>query len=743
MSALLARLFAFALVLTLAPLGVAQASGADPKDLVAARLVPEVTTLAPGQPFWVALALRMKPGWHVYWKNPGDSGLPVQLDWRLAADFAVGEPQWPAPSLFVDGPVASYGYAEEALLLVEVTPPAGLSVGDEVPLDLRASWLVCEEECLPGEARLEAALAVGERPLLDEGARALFARARAALPQAAPFAASLSHRPAGAEPALLLEVQGPGLDAGAVRRAHFFPDEGKAVDHAAAQLLSRIGVGLTLALLPSPLAPALPRRLSGVLTIEREVAGGTVRQAYPLRAALPEDAALGRSLPPPPIPPEAAATAQTGTVQAGAVQAGAAIPAQDEAPLGLLEVLLFALLGGLILNLMPCVFPVLSLKVLGIVEQAGEDAGRIRLHGFSYTGGVLLSFAALAGALILLRAGGAEIGWGFQLQSPWFVALLAYVMLAMALSLSGLFELGHSVMGLGSGLAAKKGLSGSFFTGVLATVVATPCTAPFMGAAVGFALSQPWIIALGVFLALGFGLALPFLVLSFAPALMRRLPRPGPWMVTLKEGLAFPLYGTVAWLVWVLEQQAGPLGLGAALAGLVLVAFAAWAYGRSRPSEGAPRLAGTLATLAGAAGALALLPSLVDLGPAAVARAEPGSPVAAAGGFAPYSQERLEGLLGEGKPVFINLTAAWCVTCLVNEKNALSTDGVKRALTERGITYLKGDWTHEDPEITRLLERFGRSGVPLYLYYAKGQREPVILPQILTEDIVLEYLGAG
>ncbi|MBK3422656.1 protein-disulfide reductase DsbD family protein, partial [Methylobacterium ajmalii] len=405
---------------------------------------------------------------------------------------------------------------------------------------------------------------------------------------------------------------------------------------------------------------------------------------------------------------------------------------------GLWQAALLAFLGGLLLNLMPCVFPVLSIKVLSLVRHSGESPGRVRLHGLAYAAGVLATFLGLSSVLIALRAGGAQIGWGFQLQSPLVVAGLAYGLLAMGLSLSGVWHLGGRAAALGDGLTRRAGLEGSFFTGVLATVVATPCTAPFMGAAVGYGLTQGAGVALAVFAALGLGLALPFALLAAWPALLRRLPRPGAWMETLKGLLAFPLYLTVAWLVWVLSQQVGPTGLMAGLTGLVLVGFGAWAIERGREAgdvgrrgaQVAARVAAILALL-GLAGLMAVL-DRDRAGPVAMASAD---------GVEPFSQARLDGLLAAHRPVFVNMTAAWCITCQVNDRATLRADAVQAAFKARDVAQLKGDWTNQNPEITRVLEANGRSGVPLYLLY-DGRGGVAVLPQILTESIVRDALAA-
>jgi thiol:disulfide interchange protein DsbD len=403
----------------------------------------------------------------------------------------------------------------------------------------------------------------------------------------------------------------------------------------------------------------------------------------------------------------------------------------DGASASLLYQLVLALIGGLILNLMPCVLPILSLKLLSFA--AVPDTAKRHHHGLAYALGVLLSFAALGGVLIALRAGGAAIGWGFQLQSPLVVGLLAYLMLAMGLSLSGVAEFGAGVAGVGGGLAGREGLFGAFSTGVLATVVATPCTAPFMGAALGLALVAPAPFALAIFVALGAGLAAPLLAASFIPGVARLLPRPGGWMATLKQVLAFPLYGTVAWLVWVLIQEVGPEGSLMALFGLVLVGFAVWVYGRTR-FVGAPmRRAGSVLAAAGLAAAVVM---------AAMLSPATGRPPLASDGLAyqPFTPARLAALNQEHKPVFVNLTAAWCLTCIVNERATLDRDAVRDAFAAHHVVALKGDWTRQDPEIAQFLENFGRSGVPLYLLY-DGNGTATVLPQILTEAEIIDAVG--
>ena len=422
----------------------------------------------------------------------------------------------------------------------------------------------------------------------------------------------------------------------------------------------------------------------------------------------------------------------------------AASSQQNQAGGGLLLYVAFAFLGGLILNLMPCVFPVLSMKALSFAKNSGATAHKQRMDGLAYTAGVLVAFMALATVLIVLRAGGERIGWAFQFQQPWFLALIVYVFFMLALSLSGVFEIGTSLMGMGGNLAQKEGYKGSFFTGVLATTVATPCTAPFMGPALGFALTQPWALAMVVFVALGLGMAAPILLLSYVPVLTRFLPKPGQWMETFKQFMAFPLYASALFFLWVLGNQVGIMGMTLVLGACVVLAFAAWLY-QKRFTMGPLALSLNYATAAVAIGfALYLMqtPFLqTQAREASVAEYdEDGNLVVGVDNFEPFSAARLAELRAAGKPVFINMTADWCITCLANEQTSLSGDSVKKALVDNDITYLKGDWTNEDPEITEVLERFNRPSVPLYLLYPR-EGEPTILPQILTQSTLVDAFG--
>ncbi|WP_187193656.1 MULTISPECIES: protein-disulfide reductase DsbD domain-containing protein [unclassified Methylobacterium] len=702
------RRLAFLVLALTASLSAASAQGfRTPPDLVRSSLVAEPIAVAGAQPFTLAVRMQVKPGWHVYWRNPGDSGLPPEVTWTLPAGFNAGAIRWPAPERIAIATLMNYGYEGEVTLLVPVTPPPSLDPADPVRIQAKLTYLVCETECVPGSADLALTLPVGE-PRPDAGQAAMFERARTALPAPALWPLQLSSQ----GDTLQLDFAAAGLKPESIKAASFFPYSETAIDNAAVQVMRVDASGLHLTLARSTPTDPAPAALPGVLTVEETTGAETHRLAF----------AYGDE-PVAPVPvaaPEASAAAQP------------VAPAFDALTLATAAGLAF--LGGLILNLMPCVFPVLSIKVLGLVRHAGESAARVRLHGLAYTAGVMASFLGLAGLLLALKGGGAAIGWGFQLQSPAVVAGLAYLLLAMGLSLSGVVHVGGRLTAIGDGLARRSGLSGSFFTGVLATLVATPCTAPFMGSAVGFALTQSAGVALAVFASMGLGLALPFLALTLWPPALRALPRPGAWMETLKQVLAFPVYATVAWLIWVLAQQVGPQGLLVGLIGLVLVGFAAWAWehGRAAASRVGPGVQGVALLTVVAVGALTLTLDRDRAVPVARAAAE---------GVEPFTQARLDALVNARRPVFVNMTAAWCITCAVNETTSLSTKAVRAAMNDRGVTYLKGDWTNQNPEITRLLEAHGRSGVPLYLLYT-GTGEAKVLPQILTEGTVLAALQA-
>jgi thiol:disulfide interchange protein len=663
-------------------------------DHVKARLTSEVTSVGPGQVFWVTLAFDIRDGWHTYWRNPGDSGQATKLAWSLPAGFTAGDIVWTTPHRFELPPLVNYGYAGHAVHLVRIAAPKTLAAGAPIALSAKASWLVCSDVCVPESADLQLSLPVSNAAgPIDPAEASLFAAARGAVASAAP--ATVSARVQDGRLIIALGKEwGPTL--AQIKSLAFFPYDEGGIEYAAPQTLTRTGNGIELAMKLGYQPPAAGSSVRGVLVATEQNGSDTVAVPMEIAAALTATAAA-------------------------------------ESPAGLPALLLFAILGGLILNLMPCVFPVLSIKAIGLAEQAKKHPATVRTKGLVFAAGVIGSMLVLAAVLLMLRAGGEQIGWGFQLQSPLFVTLMVYLLLAVALNLSGVFEIGGGLAGIGDALTQGDGYRASFFTGVLTTLVATPCTAPFMAAAVGAALTQSPAVALCIFAALGVGLALPFVLLSFAPWLRSALPKPGAWMDTLKQVLAFPVYASAAWLLWVLAQQTSS-GLAAALAGAILIALAAWAYQRSKSSSSAGRVA-ALSTAVLAALVAVLLPVHFAGGAAHPAAATAAH---AADEWQPYDAVRLAELTSAGRPVLVNFTASWCLTCLVNERNAFADSAVQRVFHDKGVTLMKGDWTNRDPAITQALAAFGRAGVPLYLVYNSkpGSADPVVLPQLLTASIV-------
>lgn len=654
-------------------------------------LLSERPQATPGQTLWLGLRFELIPHWHVYWRNPGASGAVPVIRWTLPEGWTAGDLHWPVPQRIPVGPLTNYGYEEAVTLLAPVRVPEGPLSAGPLTLTAAAEWLVCRVECIPETGRFTLQLPHPDSSAVaDAETRRLFAAARAQWPEADRVTGR--YRLAGDARTITLEVPGLAVDDRA--EVWFAAYEWGPVDPSGAQSRQTAADGLALRVPAGDLPLAGDAPLDGLVVVETQDGDALTRRGYAVR-----------------LEAQPAATGASET-------------------LGLLAALGFAFLGGLILNAMPCVLPVLGIKVLGFVREAGANHRRRVGHGLSYGAGILLSFLALAAALLLLRAGGASLGWGFQLQSPVLVTLLAYLMLLVGLNLSGVFAVGAGLMGAGQALTAGSGLFNTFATGVLAAVVASPCTAPFMGTALGFAITRPAGEALAVFLALGVGFALPVVLLSLWPAQVRWLPKPGPWMKRFQQALAFPLYATAAWLLWVLSQQTDARAYGAALAGLVVVALAAWLYGQWQPR-------GWRLGLLGAALTVVLLLLLRP-----VAGPDGPAPTRADSERLTWSEARVRELTAAGRPVFVNFTAAWCITCQVNERVALATENTRRLFADRAVAYLVADWTRRDPAITRQLERHGRSGVPLYLWYAPARETPVVLPQLLTEGIVAQALEA-
>ncbi len=665
---------------------------------VEARLVAESASAQPGHPVLVGLKLTMAPQWHTYWKNPGDSGLPTRIAWTLPPGWKAGEIRWPYPKRLPVGPLMNYGYEDDVLLATELTPPAHAPAGTA---DIRAAaqWLVCKEICVPEKGELELALPVADAaPKPDAKWADDFERARNQWPV---DAKGWKFESAIAGNALRVRMTSPP-GAAVPANVAFFPEQAELINPAAPQKVGRAGGALTFEM---PLADPPPkdvREVRGVAVAESGWPGTDGRKALAVDA--PAVAAL---------PAVAATTGGDGAIGGSALAA-----------------LAFAFVGGLILNLMPCVFPVLGIKVMGFVRHAHGHPRAMRLQGAIFSAGVIASFAALAGLMLALRAGGAQLGWGFQLQSPVVVAALACLFFVLALNLAGLFEWGGFAQSMTSNLSARGRYADALLSGVLATVVATPCTAPFMGAAVGFTMTQTAALALAVFVMIGIGMAVPVMTLALFPSLLRRLPKPGRWMETFKQVLAFPLFATTAWLAWVLGAQAGNDAVLALLLGLVLLALGAWLYGRwpHAGSRWEPAVAAGLAAL----GLFVAWPAPSHPGA--------GSKAATQDAWEAWSPEKVSAYLAQGRPVFVDFTAAWCVSCQVNKRVALGNDEVMKAFAGRNVALLEADWTRMDPRITSALATLGRNAVPVYALYTPGDPEPQLLPEVLTPSIVLAHV---
>ncbi|MEN9213805.1 MAG: protein-disulfide reductase DsbD family protein [Gloeomargarita sp. DG_1_5_bins_55] len=682
----LLRLMLLGLLLVWGWLGPVFPVQAAPPPYVQAQLLSEVAAVQPGTPFWVGLQLQMTPGWHVYWQNPGDSGDRVRLDWQLPPGFTAGALQWPYPERLPVGPLMNFGYQNQVLLLTQITPPAHLRAGQTLDLPAKASWLVCKEDCIPEATSLRLSLPVAANAVLNPAVAAAFQQARRQHPQPAPW--PVVYGVDGENLTLSLPI-------GRVQAAVFFPYADGVITYAAPQTLRSTAQTTELTLQRGYQADLTT--VAGVVVLTT----GQGSQAYTVAA-------------------------QPGALPNRAENWG--------------QILGLGFLGGLLLNVMPCVLPILSLKTLQLAEKTRQSARQVRLGGLCYGAGVLVSFLALAGGLLLLRGWGQQLGWGFQLQSPGMVLLLMAVLFLVGLNLSGVFTVGMGWTGAGQQLAARPGYAGEFFTGVLATVAATPCTAPFMATAIGAALTLPTGAALGVFASLGLGFALPYVGLCFVPGWRRWLPRPGAWMHTLPQLLAFPLYGAAAWLLWVLTLQTGTDGLAVGLTGLLLLGLAAWIYGYAQTHSGWRKVS-IFSTLL-IVGFCLTLPARLPDSQGVVAPTPAGMQATPTPVWEPFSPARLAELRRQGRPVFVNFTAAWCVSCQVNERLVLSQAAVQQAFRQRGITLLKADWTRRNPEITQVLQGFGRSGVPLYVLYPGGNQPPVVWPSRLSVAQVTELLSS-
>jgi len=678
-------------------------------------LVPEKTTIAPGEEILIGIAHTIAPHWHVYWLNPGDSGLPVRTKWALPEGFVIEDLKWPIPDKIYEGELANYGYYGQITLLQTLRAPQTLPAG-VVELPVKITVLVCKDICIPESAELTLRLNDSQAPAQDNSALIKAAQAKLPTKISGDFSFSRADTKNEKRFALTLALKNPtvlnNLEAESVE---FYPEEWGVLDYPAKPSV-QIKNG-TLTLTHKTLADrdwADLESVKGVLVYTD--ASGT-KQGYALEAkkiAGPLTTAK-TSLPP------------------DATPAPASMP--EKASTGLFLAIILAVLGGLILNLMPCVFPVLSMKALSLVKMSEKHPEVARQHGLAYTAGVILSFLVVGISLLVLKEAGSAIGWGFQLQSPVVVGLLAYLLFAIGLNLMGFFEFGNGLGNIGNRLTQKNNTSGSFFTGVLATIVATPCTAPFMGAALGFALVQPALVAITIFIALGFGLALPYLLLSFVPPLRGVFPKPGPWMDSFKQLLSFPMFASAIWLVWVISQQSGPEGVLVTLLGMLSFALAVWLSHRSIKSA----VASWILRLSIALLILIPVTSLAYM----KTKAEDVACLVKTYDFGEhFTPAKLAHELEGNKPVFVEMTAAWCITCKANHASSIGIPSTRTLFDLHNVTYLIGDWTNYNEEITTYLEKHGRNGVPLYVFYgaknpATGKRPaPKVLPQVLTPTIV-------
>jgi thiol:disulfide interchange protein DsbD len=670
----------------------ATAPAADAPHVHVELLVPNDRLYA-GNENDAGIYFKLEPGWHIYWKNPGDAGEPPRIQWTLPKGIAAGPIKFPAPKRLPLGPLMDYGYEDEALFPLKLRVANGVKAGPAT-LQAKVDWLVCRESCIPGKAELAVRRDVeGGLAAPVSAPSPLFQRFIERIPKPLPAGFKAFFHPTAGGFQLSVET---GQSEG---EAAFFPEDQEVLANPAPQEIKPTRTGVLLELKKDANLAANPARLNGVL----ELSGG---RAFEI-AALPGAALL-----------------PAGT---GAAQARSDLWRTLPRATGL------AFLGGLLLNLMPCVFPVLFLKGLALVNSGREERGRMRAHGLVYAAGILVSFWALVAALLGLRAAGATLGWGFQFQSPAFLALMAGLLFFLGLSLAGQFEIGLMLTGAGGSLAAKDGYAGSFFTGVLAVVVATPCTAPFMGSAIGYALGAPAAVAFAVFTALALGLAAPYVALTLQPAWTRLLPRPGAWMEVLRQAIAVPIFATVIWLAWVLAQADGANALAALLASFLLLAIAGWFLGRWPAKRWASAVA-ALILLGGAALAL-LIPGRLAVS------SETLSPPEVHGLWQPWSQEAVNRSLAAGQPVFVDFTASWCLSCQVNERVALNRPEVEQAFQARNAVLMRADWTRHDEAIAEALRALGRSGVPTYALYLPGEPNPRLLPEALTPGIVVAALA--
>jgi thiol:disulfide interchange protein len=688
---------AFLFLLAVAVAKPISAQTYEGRELVKAQLIADTKAIAPGKAFTVGLLLRMAPHWHTYWKFSGDAGLPSEIKWTLPPGWKAGEIQWPIPLRLMDpGDIETYGYENEVLLMQEITPPASFA-DSSVRLSAEASWLVCERLCIPGSAKLQLELPIAAQtgPANEE----LFSRYRRSLPQNWPESkvARASWTRSGSE--LQLAVESEALASYPVVEFFPVPDENVVVGHPHTE---RGATGKITFRVPIETQDLKLSTLSGIVVFGQDATGPN-RNAWSLARNGPASAAI------------------------------ASLPAASS----IWKFLLFGFLGGFILNLMPCVLPVISLKIFGFIQHAGQSRARILRSGLAFIAGIFAWFVGLALLLVVLKSLGREITWAFQFTNPYFVVAMSAVVLIFALNLFGVFEISlpqSANRGL-LGWTAREGDAGSFFQGVFATVLATPCTAPFLGTALGFAFTQSGWLIFVMFLAIAAGMSSPYLLLSAQPAWLRLLPKPGAWMERVKQLMGFLLLATLLFLLWVLGVERGVEAIIWTACFLLVLSLACWIKGAFIVPASSP----TTRFISLALVLVLVLGSGFYFGAKFQAAKVASGETPLAGDWRPFTPERLQSEIAQGHTVFVDFTAAWCLTCKFNEATVLESNSVREAFQRRGIIKFKADWTNADPAITKILKQFGRPGVPLYVLYPAG-KAPIVFPELLTQSIILDKL---
>lgn len=682
---------------------------AHSSEPVKVRLLSEEESIQPGRPFWVGVELKMADGWDTYWVNPGDSGFPTQVHWQLPEGFKAGPLHWPYPEKFISDSLVAFGYTDTVVLLTQITPAQNLPADKNIEIKANVNWLACKDSCVPGSADLSLSLPVSDMaPKASTATASLFENTRQVLPK------KLSQQEVSVSThneEIVLNFHPKNGSFGEITDLLFIPEEGEVVDYSAPQVFKKVHEGMVLNVKRAHPEGTMPSLVKGVLLVSEK--GTTIKKAIQIESSL----------------------------NSSAISANDA-PVKEVASVGV--ALGLAFLGGLILNVMPCVLPVIALKIFGFVKMAHQKRSLVLKHGAVFSFGVLISFWILAGGLFILRAYGEGVGWGFQLQEPMFVAVLAAVLFLLGLSLFGVFELGTSLISLGSKAqsSASSPLGSSFMSGVLATLVATPCTGPLLGPALGFAMTLPPVQGLLIFTSMGLGMASPYLLFSAFPKLVKYLPKPGNWMISFKQIMGFLMMATVVWLVWVFGAQTDNMGTFVLMGSLLLLAIGAWIFGtwgtpaRKKRTRAFAVVAAALMLFTGGGAALMTAKQYREVS----TQPQSGIELVSDHGWSAYSPERVAELRAQGVPVFVDFTAKWCLICQAN-KVILHSSEMQKAFADKGVVTMMADWTKKDPVITQELQKLGRTGVPVYVLYPGDEKPAYILPQTLTTNVVREYLN--